>query len=79
MPDRTDRLYLLKVPEIRDAFLQAVREITDRAVISEMMKAIEDNDFEKLYEMTGITPAVFDKMLKEIEDTYAQAGEGFIK
>lgn len=79
MPDRTDRLYLLKVPEIRDAFLEAVAQITDRAVINEMIKAIEEGDFDKLCEMAGITPAVFDKMLKEIEDTYAQAGEGAVK
>ena len=79
MPNRTDRLYLFKVPEIRDAFLKAIAETTDRAVINEMIRAIEQGNFEKLCEMTGITPAVFDKLLSEIEDTYARAGEGAVK
>lgn len=75
MPNKAERLYLLKVPEIRDAFLDAVAEIVDRAVLSEMIKAIEAGDFETLYEMTGITPAVFDNILTEIENVYATAGQ----
>lgn len=79
MANKTDRLYSLKVPEIREAFLQAISEITDRAVVSEMIKAIEEGDFEKLYEMTGITPAVFDNLLTEIENVYASAGSDAVK
>lgn len=79
MASKTDRLYLLKVPEIRDAFLNAVAEITDRAVVDEMVKAIEAGDFETLYKMTGITPAVFDNLLTEIEKTYAEAGTATVK
>lgn len=78
MANKTDRLYLLKVPEIRDAFLEAVADIVDRAVLSEMIKAIESGDFETLCEVSGITPAVFDKVLTEIESVYSTAGENAI-
>lgn len=74
MADKLDRLYLLKVPEIQQAFLEAVSEIVDRAIIDEMVKAINNNDIETLYRVSGITPAAFDTLLTKLEEVYAASG-----
>lgn len=74
MPDKIDKLYLLKVPEIQKAFLEAVGAVVDRAVIDEMVKAIKNNDLETLYRVSGISEGVFDNLLTEIENVYTRAG-----
>lgn len=74
MPDKLDKLYLLKVPEIQKAFLDAVGSIVDRAVINEMVNAIENNDLETLYRVSGISEGVFNSLLTEIEGVYTSAG-----
>ncbi len=78
MADKLDRLYLLKVPEVQEAFLEAISNIVDRAVINEMITAINNDDIETLYRVSGITPAVFDKLLNKIEEVYASAGASIV-
>lgn len=65
-----EQLYALTVPEIRDIFLETMQGIVDQAVISEMVKAIEENDAEALFRASGFTPATLGPILDRIEEAY---------
>ena len=53
-----DKLYNLKVPEIQELFLEAMRNVVDRATLSEMIKAIESNNVDALFRASGFTPDI---------------------
>jgi hypothetical protein len=65
-----DQLEALKIPEIRRIFLEVMQEIVDRAMIDEMIAAIEAGDPERLFRATGFTPAALTPILDAVEQIY---------
>jgi hypothetical protein len=65
-----DQLEALKVPEIRKAFLEVMQNIVDRAIINEMIAAIETNDVDRLLRAAGFSPAALEPLIESIEQTY---------
>lgn len=70
-----DQLYALTVPEIQKVFLEVMQGIVDRAMIDEMIKAVELGDEEALIRASGFNVAILNKILDVIEDTYSKAAE----
>lgn len=68
------QLYSLRVPEIQQLFLKAMEDVADRAMIDEMVKAIESNDLDGLVTASGYTPAVLAQIVKRLEDVYNESG-----
>lgn len=75
MVDKFEQLYLLKQPQVLEAFLEAISNITDRAVISDMTKAIEENDYDLLYRASGLTESSFNNVLDKIEEVYKESAD----
>lgn len=65
-----NQLYALTIPEIQEVFLKAMENIVDRAMLDEMVKAIEDNDPEALFRVSGFTPAALNPIIDRIEQAY---------
>lgn len=72
MATTLEQLYLLQIPEVQAVFISAMENIVDRAVIEDMVEAIENNDIEALYQASGFTPALLNPIIKKIEDIYEQ-------
>ncbi len=70
-----DILATLKVPELQKIFLEVMQDIADRAIVSEMIAAIEANDLERLYKATGFTPAAISPIIDAVERIYKDAAE----
>ena len=68
-----DKLYNLKVPEIQELFLEAMRNVVDRATLSEMIKAIESNNVDALFRASGFTPDILNDVLDKIEEVYKES------
>lgn len=73
MATTLDTLYALQIPQVQELFIQAMEDIVDRAVIEEMIEAIENNDIEALYAASGFTPVVLNTVVNQIERIYEQA------
>ena len=73
-----DQLYALTVPEIQKIFLQVMSDIVDRAMLDEMVKAIEANDVDALFQASGFTPAVLGPIVDRIEQAYKDGGENTV-
>lgn len=72
MATTLEQLYLLQIPEVQNIFISAMENIVDRAVIEDMVEAIENNDIEALYQASGFTPALLNPIIKKIEEIYEQ-------
>ena len=70
-----EQLYALTIPAIQDVFLEVMQNVVDRAMLDEMVKAIEANDADALFQATGFTPAVLGPILDRIEEAYQRAAE----
>jgi len=70
-----DSLIALTIPEIQEAFLTAMQDVVDRAMLAEMVAAIEANDAEALYRATGFSPAALSPILDRIEQAYLDAAD----
>lgn len=68
-----EQLYILTVPEVQKIFLQVMQNIVDRAMIEQMVIAIEEGDVEKLFQVSGFTPAVLAPIVEKIEQVYKDA------
>lgn len=68
-----DQLYALSIPEIQRIFLETMQGAVDSAMIDEMVKAIEAGDVERLYQVSGFTPATLVPIIERIEQTYRDA------
>ena len=68
-------LVALTIPEIQNLFLEQMQDVVDRALLDEMVAAIEAGDAEALFRATGYTPAVLGPMLDRIERLYREAAE----
>ena len=73
MATTLEQLYALKIPAVRDLFINAMQDVVDEATLEEMIKAIENNDLETLYQASGFTPVVLNKVIDEIETIYGEA------
>lgn len=65
-----NKYYALKIPEIQKAFVEMMQTVVDRAVIDDMVAAIERNDFEAVFTSTGFSPAVLNNILNKLEIVY---------
>lgn len=70
-----DNLIALTIPEIQELFLQQMQDVVDRAMLDEMVAAIEAGDAERLFQATGFTPAVLSPILDRIERMYRDTAE----
>ena len=68
----------LLIPEIFDAFIESVQNIVDKSIISEMTKAIENNDLDALVRASGFTPAMLNPILDTIESGYEKAAASVV-
>jgi len=78
-----DYLIDLFTPEIRDAFLAAIQDIVDEAMLADVIKAIEDGDIEGAFRALGFSQAALVPIVKVIENAFERGGvltgEGFPK
>lgn len=70
-----DILAALKIPEVQKVFLEVMQDIVDRALIGEMIAAIEANDLDRLFRATGFTPAALGPVIDAIEQVYRDSAE----
>lgn len=78
-----DYLIDLFTPEIRDAFLAAIQDIVDEALLAEVIKAIEDGNPEAAFQALGFSQAALIPIVRTIESAFERGGvltgEGFPK
>lgn len=70
-----DQLYALTIPEVQTVFLKVMQDTVDRAILQEMVKAIEVGDVDALFAASGFTPAVLAPILDRIEEAYRDGAE----
>lgn len=70
-----ESLIALTIPEIQQIFLQQMQDVVDRAMLDEMVAAIEAGDAERLFQATGFTPAVLNPIVDRIERMYRETAE----
>lgn len=69
-----EKFYALQIPEVRDLFIEAMRDVSDDANIEEMIKAIEANDIDRLVQASGYNVVALNKIIDKIEDIYERTG-----
>lgn len=69
-----EKFYALQIPEVRDAFIEAMQDIVDEASIKEMEEAIKANDVDRLVQASGFNPVVLNKVVDKIEEVYERSG-----
>lgn len=69
-----DYLIDLFTPEIRDIFLAAIEDVTDKAIIVDIIKAIEEGNPEKAFQAVGFTPAAMRPVTAVIERAFERGG-----
>lgn len=62
------------IPEIRDAFIASIRDVSDRASLSEITNAIRDGDLEKAFRRTGMSEAALRPLTTTIERAFETTG-----
>lgn len=75
MIDKLEQLYALKIPEIRDLFIESMQNVVDQATINEMIEAIENNDIDALYKASGFMPAMLNSFLDGVESVYKSSAD----
>lgn len=70
-----DELEALSVPEIREAFIRVMQDVVSRAVLSEMVAAIEANDPDRLFAAIGFSPAALGPIIDQLEDAYQNSAD----
>lgn len=69
-----DHLIDLFTPEIRDIFIAAMRDVTDNAIIADVIKAIENGDPVRAFEAIGFSPAAMRPITDVIERAFERGG-----
>lgn len=69
-----DSLEALKIPEVREIFLETMQGIVDDAILSEIIKAVEKNDVDAVMRAIGFNQAKLNPIIDAIEDAYKKAG-----
>lgn len=72
-PKNLDDLLLLRIPEVQEIFLANMQDVVDRAILSEMIRAIELNDVDALMTALSMDEAAFGLFLDKVEDVYREA------
>lgn len=62
------------IPEIRDAFLSSIRDVTSRVQISEVINAIQSGDAERAFRRLGMDDAAMRPLTATIERAFEQGG-----
>lgn len=65
-----EKLYLLKIPEVQELILQAFQDMCDRAVIKDLINAIEYGTIDDVIDVCGFTPALLDDVITKINEIY---------
>lgn len=71
---KLEALVDLFTPQIRDAFLGAIQNVVDNAIITDMVKAIEEGDIEKAFRAVGFSDAAMRPITAAIERAFEQGG-----
>lgn len=79
MASAFDKLYDLYVPEVQRAFLRAMSDIVSRAMLDEMIKAIEARDVDALFRASGFTPAALGQILDSVERSFESSGQAQVE
>lgn len=74
-----EKFYALQIPEVRDLFIEAMRDVSDSANIEEMIKAIEANDVDWLVQASGYNVVVLNKIVDKIENIYERTGNMMVE
>lgn len=69
-----DYLIDLFTPEIRTIFLAAIEDVTDNAIIVDIVKAIEEGNPEKAFQAIGFTPAAMRPVTAVIDRAFERGG-----
>lgn len=59
-------------PSVRQAFIEAIQDITDNAVLAQVVKAIESGDEQAVWRALGYNPSVFNRMVSAIGVVFEQ-------
>lgn len=70
-----EQFYALKIPEVQKLFIKAIQDVVDRAILEEMIEAIEADDFERLFKASGYSSAVLNDLLDALNEVYQRAAE----
>lgn len=71
---KLDALIDLMAPEIRDAFLLAIQDVVDNAVLADVLKAIEAGDVERAFRALGFSDAAMRPLIAAIETAFETGG-----
>lgn len=73
-----EKFYALQIPEVRDAFIEAMQDVVDEASLKEMEEAIKANDIDRLVQASGFNPVVLNKVVDKIEEVYERSGSRLV-
>lgn len=80
---KLDKLIDLFQPRIRDAFMAAVRDVVDNVILADIIRAIENGDPIRAFELLGFNQSAMRPITRMIEDAFETGGvltgEGFPK
>lgn len=71
---RLDAFADLLTPVIRDAFIAAIRDVTDNAVLADVIRAIELGDVERAFRALGFSEAAMRPLTAALEQAFEQGG-----
>lgn len=61
-------------PKIRDAFVSAMRDVSDSVILADMVAAIETGDVERAFRLLGLNEAALRPVLAAISEAYETGG-----
>jgi hypothetical protein len=61
-------------PRIRDAFLTAIQDVTNRTILADMVRAIQIGDVEQAFRALGFSPAAMRPITAMIEQAFEAGG-----
>lgn len=71
---KLDSLVDLFAPEIRAAFISAIQDIVDNAILRQVIEAIESGDVERAFRSLGFSPAAMRPLTAALEKAFEQGG-----
>ncbi|NUM72739.1 head morphogenesis protein [candidate division KSB1 bacterium] len=71
---KIEKLVGIYEASIRDAFLSAIADISNRAILSEIIESIESGDIERAIRSLGLTDSAFRSIISEIERAFEVGG-----